>query len=291
MRSDHDRGPAAGQRADYVAQPGLARQRLESAVRKQPAQLGRERPQLDRARGALAVGKLALDDPPGAIGVEAVDPQAVGRGGLRRTSAGAGQRERSDEDGRDDWGANESKGEHRGDRAQEHDAARHGVPSTMKDGHRTDGKYEQGSRHYECVEGAHFSVRDQDREVRMPGGGCGNASKEHQADPRACMRAHDDDPRVAFLGVADDPLPDRVALLSHRLGVETAGAGQLGTFLRNPSSLLLDAVLEAVGGQPDRRREWHSCQGMPDGQDDRRPAFLSCLAAWRMAAFACAEPS
>ena len=80
MRADDDPGPPAGDRADDVAQPGLAGDRLEVAAGQAVAQLRRQPAQLRRAGGALAVGELELDQVPRPVRVEAVD--AGGRGRL-----------------------------------------------------------------------------------------------------------------------------------------------------------------------------------------------------------------
>ena len=64
-------------------------------------------------------------------------------------------------------------------------------------------------------------MRDQDWAVCVARDGCRDASEKHQLDPAAPVRSHDDDARPLFLRRVDDPLPDRIALLGDRLGLES----------------------------------------------------------------------
>src|SRR6185312_16008750 len=95
--ADDDAGLLARQGPDDVAQPSLARNRLEPPLRQHPPQPLGKPPKLRRPRGPLTNPDLLLDEPPRSIRVEPVDPQPT-TGSLRIVRRPARrQGERADE--------------------------------------------------------------------------------------------------------------------------------------------------------------------------------------------------
>jgi hypothetical protein len=79
VSADDDPGPPPRQRPDDVPQSRLARHRLEPPVRKQRPQSLSEFPQLGRPGGPLPDLHLPPDEPPGALGIEAIDGKPAAR--------------------------------------------------------------------------------------------------------------------------------------------------------------------------------------------------------------------